>query len=146
MKLIAGELYKYPQSVQAYISPPVAAVFLIGVFYKRVNAKGAIVSLIAGFILGMGRLGLELNKDALGHGLLYRYADMNFMHMAIFLFVICSGVLVIVSLLTRPEPEAKLAGLTFATAEAVPTGQRAPVRTSTQIGHSLIVVALVAAV
>ena len=43
MKLISGQLYQYLQSVQAYISPPVAVVFLIGVFWKRVNPRGAIV-------------------------------------------------------------------------------------------------------
>lgn len=31
MKLISGQLYQYLQRVQAYISPPIAAVFLIGV-------------------------------------------------------------------------------------------------------------------
>ncbi|MBU1919630.1 sodium:solute symporter, partial [bacterium] len=50
MKLISGQLYQYLQSVQAYISPPIAAVFLIGVFWKRVNSRGAIASLITGFV------------------------------------------------------------------------------------------------
>src|SRR5687768_13097683 len=56
MKLIWGQLYQYPQSVRAYISPPIAAVFLIGVLGRRVNARGAMAALIAGFVLGMGRL------------------------------------------------------------------------------------------
>jgi len=148
MKYISGQLYQYLQSVQAYISPPVAAVFLIGIFYKRVNAKGAIASLIVGFILGMGRLGLELNKDAIGDGVLFRYATINFMHMAIFLFVICSAVLIMVSLMTRPESDSKLSGLTFATVErdTTVTGQRIPQKTTWQVGHSLIVVALIVAI
>jgi len=112
MKLISGQLYQYLQSVQAYISPPIAAVFLIGVFWKRVNSRGAIASLISGFVLGMGRLIAELNKDLLS-GLLYAYADINFLHFALFLFVICSAVLILVSF-TSPAPEAaKLAGLTY---------------------------------
>jgi len=56
MKFISGQLYVYLQSVQAYISPPIAAVFLIGVFWRRVNARGAIASLVTGFVLGMTRL------------------------------------------------------------------------------------------
>jgi len=112
MKLISGQLYQYLQSVQAYISPPIAAVFLIGVFWSRVNSKGAIVSLITGFVLGMGRLIAELNKNALD-GWLFTYANINFLHFAILLFLICSAVLIGVSLLTQKPSIEKLAGLTY---------------------------------
>jgi SSS family solute:Na+ symporter len=62
MKLISGQIYEYLQSVQAYISPPIAAIFLIGVLSKRVNSKGAIAALATGFVLGTARLILELKK------------------------------------------------------------------------------------
>lgn len=119
MELISGQLYTYLQSVQAYISPPIAAVFLIGIAWKRVNARGAIASLVAGFLLGMGRLAAELSKESLS-GWLYWYADINFLHFAIFLFVVCVVVLVVVSLLTPEPSDEQLAGLTFATAELSP--------------------------
>lgn len=122
MQLISGELYKYLQSVQGYISPPITAVFLVGVFWKRVNSQGAIATLITGFILGMGRLILELNKASLGDGLLFQFADSNFLHFSLALFVVCCAVLVIVSLLTPEEPKVKLRGLTFQTVEAGPEG------------------------
>ncbi len=126
MKYISGQLYVYLQSVQAYISPPIAAVFLLGVFWKRVNAKGAIVSLLTGFVLGMGRLVLELTKGSQS-GLLFWYADINFLHFAILLFAVCTAVLVVVSLATPPERDDKLAGLTFATAAAPARGDAAVV-------------------
>jgi len=110
MKFISGQLYQYLQSVQAYIAPPIAAVFLV-------NSKGAIYSLVTGFILGMGRLIAELNKNSLD-GWLYEYADINFLHFAILLFLICSGVLIGVSLITVLPSFSKLKGLTFATAES----------------------------
>ena len=116
MKYISGQLYQYLQSVQAYISPPIAAVFLIGIFWKRVNAQGAMAALITGFVLGMGRLFAELGKSSLS-GLLYLYADINFLHFALLLFVICTAVLVIVSLVTPPPPDEKVAGLTFQTTD-----------------------------
>jgi SSS family solute:Na+ symporter len=115
MKHISGQLYVYLQSVQAYISPPIAAVFLLGVFWKRVNSAGAVASLATGFVLGAARLVLELTKGSTS-GMLYWYADINFLHFAVFLFAICTGVLVTVSLLTPAQPDDKLAGLTFATA------------------------------
>ncbi len=116
MRLISGQLYQYLQSVQAYISPPIAAVFLIGVLWRRVNAHGAIAALITGFVLGMGRLVVEISQP-LQKGFLAAYADINFLHFAIILFVICTAVLVVVSLLTPPPEEEKVAGLTFATQE-----------------------------
>jgi SSS family solute:Na+ symporter len=65
MQLISGQLYQYLQSVQAYIAPPIAAVFLVGLFWKRVNAQGAMAALVSGFVLGMGRLVAELGKGSL---------------------------------------------------------------------------------
>ncbi len=115
MKYISGELYKYLQSVQAYISPPIAAVFLLGIFMKRLNGTGAMASLLTGFVLGMGRLLAELNKEHLS-GLLYDYATINFLHFAIFLFVVCAAILIIASLLTAPPPAEKVEGLTYSTA------------------------------
>ena len=114
MQYISGTLYEYLQSVQSYIAPPIAAVFLLGVFWKRVNAKGALASLLVGFVLGMARLGLELNKDALGDGgLLFYLADVMFLHVAALLFLVCAAVLVGVSLATAPPPAEKTRGLTY---------------------------------
>lgn len=114
MQFISGQLYQYLQSVQAYISPPIAAVFLIGIFWRRVNARGAMASLLVGFVFGAARLVAELSKSQLD-GWLYTFADINFLHFAIFLFVICVVVLVFVSF-TAPAPsDEQLEGLTFAT-------------------------------
>jgi SSS family solute:Na+ symporter len=155
MKYISDALYEYLQSVQAYISPPVAAVFLIGVCWKRVNSRGAIVSLVTGFILGMGRLFVELKKADVAarwgeDSWLYQYADINFMHMAILLFVICSAVLIVVSLMTRPEGADQLRGLTMQTldpeAEEAVDSQIRPARRRKQIIASVILCGLVVVV
>ena len=113
MKNISGQLFYYIQSVSAYLSPPIAAVFLIGILWKRVNAHGAVAALATGFVLGMGRLIAEINKDSLG-GVLLDYATVNFLHIAIILFLISSAVLVVVSLATPAPGAVKLAGLTLA--------------------------------
>ncbi len=142
MKLISGQLYQYLQSVQAYISPPIAAVFLIGILWRRVNATGAMAALITGFVLGMGRLVAELSKSKLD-GVLFAYADVNFLHFAIFLFVICTAVLIMVSLVTPPPPDAKVARLTFATQEPVTAEISDPRWRRRDLVLSLIVVACV---
>ena len=114
MQLISAQLYQYLQSVQAYISPPIASVFLLGILWPRGNAKGAMAALLTGFVLGAARLVLELNREVLG-GVLYSYATINFLHFAVLLFTICTAVLLIVSVSTAPPPAIKVDGLTFAT-------------------------------
>ena len=125
MKLISGQLYQYLQSVQAYISPPIAAVFLLGVLWRRVNAQGAMASLIAGFILGVGRLLAELNRDGLT-GWMHTYATINFLHFAVLLFVVCTAILIAVSLVTAPPPPEKVEGITFDTTQRSTEGPRGP--------------------
>lgn len=117
MSRISDQLYVYLQSVQAYISPPIAAVFLMGVFWKRINGQGAISALLVGFALGAIRFILEVafpKAEGLG-GPAASFVGMNFLHFAILMFVVCVVVLVGVSLMT-PAPERwKVAGLTFQT-------------------------------
>jgi SSS family solute:Na+ symporter len=112
MELISGQLYQYIQSVQAYISPPIAAVFLVGIASRRVNAHGAIAALVTGAVLGFARLAMELNKASLD-GWMLAYAQVNFLHFAAMLFFACAVVLVVVSLLTAPPPRERIEGLTL---------------------------------
>ncbi len=63
MGRISSTLYTYLQSVQSYLAPPIAAVFLLGVFFKRLNAKGAYTAMVIGFILGLIKLTLELFQE-----------------------------------------------------------------------------------
>jgi solute:Na+ symporter, SSS family len=117
MDRISSQLWIYLQSVQAYISPPIAAVFLLGVFWKRLNGQGAIASLLVGFALGAIRFILEVYYKGAppSGGFLGFYVGMNFLHFAAMMFVICVATLVVISLLT-PAPEAsKVNGLTFQT-------------------------------
>src|SRR5881398_144826 len=118
---ISSQLYIYLQSVQAYISPPIAACFVLGILWPRLNGAGAISSLLAGFVLGATRFILELiDRAGVSHftsSAVRWLIDMNFLHYAIFMFVICAIVLVGVSLMTPAPERKKLAGLTFATVD-----------------------------
>src|SRR5437868_11849513 len=120
--LISSQLYIYLQSVQAYISPPIAACFVLGILWTRLNAQGAITSLLSGFVLGAVRFIFEL-MDRVHGGHYFEnpvarwIVDINFLHYAIFMFVVCSLLLVIVSLMGPAPDRKKLAGLTFATVD-----------------------------
>lgn len=100
-------MYVYLQSVQAYVSPPIAAVFLFGLFSSRVNGKGAIASLIAGLFLGVFRLIIEVNNkiEPFSNDLLNYLATINFLHYAIFLFIVSSIILIITSAFSERPPE-----------------------------------------
>jgi len=143
MERISGQLYQYLQSVQAYISPPIAAVFLIGILWNRVNAKGAMAALIAGFVLGAARLIAELSRDSLD-GLLLSYATMNFLNFAVFLFIVCSVILLVVSLATPPPPPEKTEGLTFASKRPVESTSNAAWRRKDRILSIVLVVCVLA--
>lgn len=104
--LMSEQIYLYLQSVQAYISPPIAAVFLAGVLWKRANGKGAFSALITGCILGFLRFASEIAVKAgyLTTGPLHSFATINFLHFAVLLFCISWGVIIGVSLLSeRPS-------------------------------------------
>jgi solute:Na+ symporter, SSS family len=118
--LISSQLYIYLQSVQAYISPPIAACFVLGILWPRLNGTGAFSSLLTGFVLGALRFCMELKeRTAGGHyftsGIASWLVNINFLHYAIFMFAVCSAVLIVISLMTKAPERERLAGLTFAT-------------------------------
>jgi solute:Na+ symporter, SSS family len=116
MSRISSQLYVYLQSVQAYVSPPIAVVFLLGITWKRINGQGALVSLLTGFVLGALRFILEVRyAGKLPGGFLGWFVGMNFLHFAILLFVVCLVILIMVSLLTPAPATARVAGLTLQT-------------------------------
>jgi SSS family solute:Na+ symporter len=51
-----GSLYSYLQGIQSLLAPSMVAVFLLGIFSKRITPKAGEAGMIMGFILGMVRL------------------------------------------------------------------------------------------
>lgn len=142
LRSLSGQLYTYLQSVQAYLAPPIAAVFFFGLFSKRINAQGALACLIGGFMVGMARLMAEINKDSLD-GWLFTFADINFLHFAIFLFIFSVVVLVGVSLSTKPPTEESIQGLTYATTVAADKAASRATWGWLEVAHSIVVVAII---
>lgn len=113
---LSDGLYEYLQNVQAYISPPIAAVFLLGIFYKRVNANGAIATLIGGFLIGFVKLTLEILKSGFQEGsFLFQIADINWLVFGAYFFALCIAIAIGVSLMYPAPSQRRLAGLTFGT-------------------------------
>jgi SSS family solute:Na+ symporter len=116
---LSTQLWIYLQSVQAYISPPIAVCFIFGILWTRMNGEGAISSLLVGFVLGAARFIMEvLDKTAhYASGFIRTLVDVNFLHYSIFMFVVCTIVLIGVSFMFPAPDRKKIAGLTFATVD-----------------------------
>src|ERR1035438_1485670 len=60
IKALHSNLYEYLQSVQGYLSPAIAVLFAVGVFWKRATAPAALWSFVIGVIGGFARLAADL--------------------------------------------------------------------------------------
>ncbi len=140
ISVLSDGLYEYLQKVQAYLAPPIAAVFLLGIFYKRINANGAIAALVVGMILGMGKLMLETFIGSLSEGsILHSFAEFNWLAFGALFFFTCVLIALVVSLLTPAPDEETIEGLTFGT---ITEEQKAENKASYGIGDIVATIAI----
>ena len=120
----ARGLYDYLQGVQGYLAPPIFTVFVFGIFNRRLNAKGCLAALIVGFLLGVFRLAVDTPVSLQLGGLAQGYSpgsflwivnNIYFQYYSLFIFVVSTATLLIVSYLTAAPAAEQLTGLTFAT-------------------------------
>ncbi|MEX2124620.1 MAG: sodium:solute symporter [Woeseia sp.] len=123
MKMISGGgLYQYLQSVQGYLAPPITAVFLLGLFWKRLNGRGAVWALVGGFVLGMGKLTCQALFGAgkiESPAILAAIGDYNFLYATGVLFVASAALMIVGSLTSAPPPSEKTDGLTYRSIRAM---------------------------
>ncbi len=130
----ARGLYDYLQGVQGYLAPPIAAVFFLGVFMRRLNAKGCLSALVVGFGLGVFRLMVDtpvtlgMMEGGYAEGsFLWIVNNIYFQYYSLVIFLVSCAVLIGVSYATEAPSEEQLAGITYAT---VSDEQKAETRAS----------------
>jgi SSS family solute:Na+ symporter len=114
-------LYDYLQNVQGFLAPPITAVFLLGIFNKRINRHGAFWGLVIGFFLGMTKLTLQSLTQSgaiTAAGLIGAIGQFNGYYFSGVLFLVSVVLIVAISYSTDPEPEEKLRGLTWTSISA----------------------------
>ncbi len=120
----AQGLYGYLQAVQGYLAPPIFVVFFLGVFFKRMNAQGALWSMLVGFVLGIFRmivdtpvtLGLRGFQNGYPHGsFLWIVNNIYFQYFSVLITLVSAIVMVAVSYATSQPDYAAIKNLTFAT-------------------------------
>jgi SSS family solute:Na+ symporter len=90
-----------------YIAPPITTVFIWGIFWRKASARAAQYTLYIGSVLGFVTFILDWFKGSTGW-------NVPFMMMAFYLFVICSVILVVLSLLKPDADSTKAESLTWA--------------------------------
>jgi SSS family solute:Na+ symporter len=120
----AHGLYDYLQAVQGYLAPPIFVVFFFGVFFKRLNAQGALWAMIVGFVLGIFRmlvdtpvtLGLAGFQDGYPQGsFLWIVNNTYFQYFSVLITLVSILVMVGVSYMTSEPDYLRIQNLTFAT-------------------------------
>jgi SSS family solute:Na+ symporter len=138
-KISGGGLYQYLQSVQGYLAPPITAVFLLGLFWKRLNASGAEWALGVGFVLGMFKLTIQ---GFFGTGKIENPAwlaaigNFNFLYATGVLFAISAVVMIVASFLTPAQAEEKIRGLTYGSVHQI-AGEE--IKQSWDLGNKVMV-------
>ncbi|TSN76552.1 Sodium/glucose cotransporter 4 [Bagarius yarrelli] len=86
----SGQLFDYIQSITSYLAPPITAVFLMAIFWSRVNEQGAFWGLMVGLLVGLVRMMMEFiygtpfcGKEDLRPTIL---KDVHYLYFALILF------------------------------------------------------------
>ena len=120
----AQGLYNYLQAVQGYLAPPIFVVFFLGVFFKRMNAQGALWAMIVGFLLGIFRMIVDtpvaLGLSGLQNGytpgsFLWIVNNIYFQYFSVLITLVSAIVMVVVSHVTAEPDYVKIRSLTFET-------------------------------
>jgi solute:Na+ symporter, SSS family len=135
IKSLHSDLYVYLQSVQGYLSPAIAVLFLLGVFWKRATPAAALWAFVIGVVGGFARLAADLVMRTDGalvtslkqqryhntltpeqyaaaiapirerHGWVFEFWNIHWLYYTQILFLTTAALMIVLSFVTRP-PEA----------------------------------------
>lgn len=146
MKGIGKVLYEYLQNVQGLIAPAIGAIFIMGVFSKRITGAAGLWGLVIGFILGMYRLALMVFQNCLLEGSWQHWIlSVNWLHYCIFLFFLTIVITVVISLFTTKPTKEQTCGLTYGGATPEQVKETRDSWDKWDVIHSLIIVGIVIA-
>lgn len=104
----SGQLYLYIQDVGSNLAPPIAAVYILAIVFRRINEPGAFWSLMIGLLIGITRMVLNLfySEPACGYpDTRPAIVKLHYMYFAIFLFWVTVTICTVVSLFTEPPKD-----------------------------------------
>ena len=104
---VSDSLWTYLQLVIAYTCPPAVSTFILGLFWKRANGTGSIVSLLTGFSLAVFMILSQVFKWV------PEINELHFLAKASCLFAVCVVVHIAVSLTTAPQSAVQIEEYTY---------------------------------
>lgn len=111
-----GQLYLYIQDAASNLAPPIAAVYIMAVIFKRVNEPGAFWSLMIGLLIGLTRMIVTLfyMEPSCGQeDLRPAVVKIHYMYFAIFLFWVTVAICIVISLFTEAPKNYLLVRTTY---------------------------------
>jgi len=89
-----SSIYEAIASMICYIAPPITATFVVGILWKRANARAGLITLWSGFAMGFTVFFLDFFKD-------HTHWNLGFMQASGILCLICITMNIVISLLTE---------------------------------------------
>ena len=116
-----GSIFQAINDIAGAIAPPISAVFLLGVFYKRGTKEAAFYTLVIGFIIGVSVFLLDFEPIS-GYRYLTVGLGIPFLMRGWWVFCISGFLFVVISMMT-PEPDPmKIAETTWERPKAIIEG------------------------
>ena len=106
-----SRLFDYIQSITSYLAPPVCAIYVLAIFFKRINEQGAFWGLMVGLFVGMVRFIWQFSYEEppCAKSYLDKRPDVikkvHYLHFGIILFIITCLASCAISMLTKPIPD-----------------------------------------
>ncbi len=159
MRSIGDVLYTYLQDVQSVLAPGIAAAFLLGILSTKPTPKGGMWGMIAGFIVGVLRLGSKVLYTTLAkaegytdvklwatetgvrswfYQLVY---DVNWLFFSGGMLLFSILVIIVVSRFTKAAPAEQIVGLTFGSATAEQKAATRASWNSWDVFHTVVILA-----
>ncbi|GFR75000.1 sodium/glucose cotransporter [Elysia marginata] len=113
------ELFHYIQAITSFLAPPICAVYVLAIFWKRTNETGSFWGLMVGLVVGIIRFAWEYSYTRYPCGDDDKsskpdiIAKVHYLHFGILLYGIVTIVTVVVTLLTPPIDDVHLERLTY---------------------------------
>lgn len=125
----AKSMFDYLQAVQSYMMIPFAAIFFLGVTWRRITTAGVLACVASASVVSCVFLWNSAVMKASGHGFLPLLDNpylRPFTHSAMVAAMLSVLVLVVVSLVTKPASEEQLAHTTIQGATFEQTEEKVP--------------------
>ncbi len=99
-------IYVNLQSLQAYISPPIVVIFLLGLFWKKASSTSTIVTLLVGEALGLLRILYDFGFLHIDNTSFFNFFfEINYLYFATFLFIVSATVFVVITFLIKTKAD-----------------------------------------